>query len=319
MDAPISLVGANGQAWNPENYEGKYYGPLQLRKGLELSRNTMTVRLAQGVGMAKISTLAERMGVTKHMDRVLAMALGSGETTVFKLAAAYSSFVNGGKKVEPHLIEMVQDREGQTIFKADHRDCDGCKAGFSGAESPRVPMAGEQMMDPITAYQITSMLQGVVQRGTAAYAVGAQIDKPLAGKTGTSQDAQSTWFIGFSPDLVVGVYMGYDKPRNLGRTATGGHLAAPIARDFMKVALADKPATPFRIPAGIKLVRVDSKTGMRAGPGDTGKTILEAFKPGTAPPDNYAVIGVADQDGRQTQPLPDADRSLFRPGTGGLY
>jgi penicillin-binding protein 1A len=145
------------------------------------------------------------------------------------------------------------------------------------------------------------------------------VGKPIAGKTGTTNDQKDAWFIGFSPDLVVGVYMGYDKPRNLGRTATGGHLAAPIARDFMKIALADKPATPFSPPPGIKLVRVDAKTGMRAGPGDTGRTILEAFKPGTAPPDNYSVIGVADPDGRQPQALPDADRSLFRPGTGGLY
>jgi penicillin-binding protein 1A len=141
----------------------------------------------------------------------------------------------------------------------------------------------------------------------------------MAGKTGTTNDQKDAWFVGFTPDLVIGVYVGYDKPRNLGRTATGGHLAAPIARNFMNLALADKPAAQFRIPAGIKLVRVDSKTGMRAAPGQTSGTILEAFKPGTAPPDNYSVIGVADADGRLPPPPPDADRSLFRPGTGGLY
>jgi penicillin-binding protein 1A len=148
-----------------------------------------------------------------------------------------------------------------------------------------------------------------------------EVGKPIAGKTGTTNEAKDAWFIGFSPDIVVGIYLGYDKPRPLGKgnAATGGHLAAPIARDFLKLALADKPAIPFKVPAGIKLIRVDAKSGMRAGP-DSGRTILEAFKPGTAPPDNYAVIGVADADGRQLlQPSPDADRSLFRPGTGGLY
>ena len=146
-----------------------------------------------------------------------------------------------------------------------------------------------------------------------------EVGKPIAGKTGTTNDEKDAWFIGFSPDIVVGIYVGYDKPRNLGRGMTGGHLAAPIARDFLKLALADKPAIPFKVPAGIKLIRVVSKTGMRAGPGETAGTILEAFKPGTAPPDNYSVIGVADADGRPLQPSPDADRSLFRPGTGGLY
>ena len=153
----------------------------------------------------------------------------------------------------------------------------------------------ERVLDPMTAYQITSMMEGVVQRGTAT--VVKEVGKPIAGKTGTTNDEKDAWFIGFSPDLVVGVYLGYDKPRHLGRGATGGVLAAPIVRDFMKVALADKPAVPFRVPAGIKLIRIDAKSGMRAGPGDS-RVILEAFKPGTAPPDNYSVIGVTDADGR---------------------
>src|SRR5229473_3207132 len=141
---------------------------------------------------------------------------------------------------------------------------------------------------------------------------------PSAGKTGTTNDEKDAWFIGFSPDIVVGIYMGYDKPRNLGKGATGGHLAAPIARDFLKLALVDKPAIPFKVPAGIKLIRVDAKSGMRAGPGEGGRTILEAFKPGTAPPDNYSVIGVADADGRSMSAPPDAG-NIMRPGTGGLY
>jgi penicillin-binding protein 1A len=169
----------------------------------------------------------------------------------------------------------------------------------------------------MTAYQITSMMEGVVQSGTAT--VLREVGKPIAGKTGTTNDEKDAWFIGFSPDLVVGVYIGFDKPRNLGKGGTGGHLAAPVVRDFMKLALVDKPAVPFRVPAGIKLIRVDAKSGMRAGPGDGGRTILEAFKPGTAPPDNYSVIGVADAEGRSLSVSPDADRAIFRPGTGGLY
>jgi penicillin-binding protein 1A len=167
------------------------------------------------------------------------------------------------------------------------------------------------------------MLRGVVERGTARN-VGS-LGVPIAGKTGTTNDAKDAWFIGFSPDLVVGIYVGFDKPRNLGRGMTGGHLAAPIAKDFLKLALADKPPIPFKVPAGIKLVRVDAKSGMRAGPGEGGRTILEAFKPGTAPPDNYSVIGVADMDGRAPQQgypqgyQPDSAGNIMRPGTGGLY
>jgi penicillin-binding protein 1A len=174
----------------------------------------------------------------------------------------------------------------------------------------------ERVLDPMTAYQITSMMEGVVQRGTAT--VVKEVGKPIAGKTGTTNDVKDAWFIGFSPDLVVGVYLGYDKPRHLGRDATGGVLAAPIVRDFLKVALADKPAVPFRVPAGIKLIRIDPKSGMRAGPGDQ-RVILEAFKPGTAPPDNYSVIGVTDAEGRPLGVSSEADRAVRSTGTGGLW
>jgi penicillin-binding protein 1A len=168
VDSAITLKGANGQDWSPENYHKEFYGAQPLRRGLELSINAMTVRLAQGVGMKKIVDFAKRAGVVRDMDPVLAMALGAGETTPFKLTAAYAAFVNGGRRVDPHLIELVQDREGKVIFRADKRDCDRCGAGFNGDESPRFAAPGDQVMDPITAYQITSMLQGVVQRGTAA-------------------------------------------------------------------------------------------------------------------------------------------------------
>jgi penicillin-binding protein 1A len=276
MDAPISLPGANGTVWSPENYERDYFGPLQLRRGLELSRNTMTVRLAQGVGMTKISGMAARLGVTDHMDKVLSMALGSGETTVFKLAGAYASFVNGGRKIEPHLIEMVQDREGKTIFRADGRDCPRCDAGFNGDESPRVPVAGAQVMDPITAYQITSMLQGVVQRGTATQAL--VLGRPVGGKTGTTNDYRSAWFMGFSPKLVVGVFVGFDDNRSLGDRETGAQAALPIFVEFMQEALKGYPPDDFAAPTNAKFALV--------------RGIREAFRPGTEPKVAIAPEGV---------------------------
>jgi penicillin-binding protein 1A len=236
-----------------------------------------------------------------------------------RMVTAYSMLANGGRRVKPTLIDRIQDRYGHTIFKHDARECRGCDApeGWKNQPEPQLVDRREQVLDVMTAYQITSMMEGVVQGGTAA--VMREVGKPIAGKTGTTSDAKDLWFVGFSPDLVVGLYLGYDKPRSLGRSAQGGHTAGPIARDFMKLALADKPAIPFKVPAGIKLVRVDPKTGMRPGPGDSGKTILEAFKPGTAPSDNYSVIGVDDADGRSVSVSPDADRSIMRSGTGGLY
>jgi penicillin-binding protein 1A len=211
--------------------------------------------------------MAERMGVTDHMDKVLAMALGAGETTVFKLAGAYASFVNGGRKIEPHLIELVQDREGKTIFKADGRDCPRCDAGFSGDESPRIPEAGAQVMDPITAYQITSMLQGVVQRGTATQAL--VLGRPVGGKTGTTNDYRSAWFMGFSPKLVVGIFVGFDDNRSLGNGETGAVAAVPIFVEFMQEALKSYPPDDFPAPKNAKFAMV--------------RGIREAFRPGTEP------------------------------------
>jgi penicillin-binding protein 1A len=319
MDAPLEIDQGPGQAaWRPENYGGKFYGPSTLRFGIEQSRNVMTVRLAQDVGMPLIAEYAKRFGVYDNLPPYLSYALGAGETTVMRMVTAYSMFDNGGRRIIPTFIDRIQDRYGRTIYKHDQRECRGCNADkWNNQPEPTLVDRRGQVIDPMTAYQITSMMEGVVQRGTAT--VVRSVGKPVAGKTGTTNDEKDAWFIGFSPDLVVGIYIGYDKPRNLGRGATGGHLAAPIARDFFKLALADKPAVPFKVPAGIKLVRVDSKTGMRAGPGDSGRTILEAFKPGTAPPDNYSVIGVADADGRPLSVSPDADRAIIRSGTGGLY
>jgi len=339
LDAPIEIdQGQGAGVWRPENFSnGKYQGPTTLRNALRLSLNTVTVRLAQDIGMPLIGEYARRFGVYDELPNYLSYALGAGETTVMRMVTAYSMIANGGRRVKATLIDRIQDRYGHTIFKHDARECRGCDApgGWKNQPEPQLVDRREQVLDPMTAYQMTSMMEGVVQAGTAIAV--KEVGKPIAGKTGTTNEAKDAWFIGFSPDIVVGIYMGYDKPRPLGRgnAATGGHLAAPIARDFLKLALADKPAIPFKVPAGIKLIRVVAKTGMRAGPGETAGTILEAFKPGTAPPDNYSVIGVADADssgylsggyggggyGRPPMPqgaAPDAG-SIMRPGTGGLY
>jgi penicillin-binding protein 1A len=325
LDAPLEIDQGPGiGVWRPENYENNFYGPSTLRFGLEHSRNVMTVRLAQDIGMPLIADYAKRFGVYDELPPYLSFALGAGETTLLRMTTAYGMFDNGGRRIKPTLIDRIQDRYGHTVYKHDERECVGCDGKkWENQPEPSLIDRRQQVLDPMTAYQITSMMEGVVQRGTAAGAgFQKEIGKPVAGKTGTTNDEKDAWFIGFTPDIVVGVYMGYDKPRHLGRGATGGRLSAPIVKDFMKVALADKASVPFRVPPGIKLVRVDLKSGTRAGPG-TERAILEAFKPGTAPPDNYSVVGNgegADGGGRSwgIGVSPDADRAV-RSGTGGLY
>jgi penicillin-binding protein 1A len=324
LDAPLEIdQGPGVGVWRPENYEGGFAGPSTLRYGIEHSRNVMTVRLAQDIGMPLIAEYAKRFGVYDDLPPYLSFALGAGETTLLRMTTAYAMFDNGGRKIKPTLIDRIQDRYGHTVYKHDERECIGC-AGKKWDNQPEPSLVDrrQQILDPMTAYQITSMMEGVVQRGTAAGAgFQKEVGKPVAGKTGTTNDEKDAWFIGFTPDIVVGVYMGYDKPRHLGRGATGGHLSAPIVKEFLKVALADKPSVPFRVPPGIKLVRVDLKSGMRAGPG-TERAIVEAFKPGTAPPDSYSVMGSGDapEGGRSwgVGVSPDADRAV-RSGTGGLY
>jgi len=331
LDAPIEIDQGPGLGvWKPENYENNFFGPSTLRFGIEHSRNVMTVRLAQDIGMPLIAEYAKRFGVYDQLPPYLSFALGAGETTLLRMVTAYGMFDNGGRRIKPTLIDRIQDRYGHTVYRHDERECIGCDAKkWANQPEPSLIDRREQVLDPMTAYQITSMMEGVVLRGTAAGAgFQKEFGKPVAGKTGTTNDEKDAWFIGYTPDIVVGVYMGYDKPRHLGRGATGGHLAAPIVKDFMKVALADKPAVPFRVPPGIKLIRVDLKTGQRAGP-NSEKVILEAFKPGTAPPDNYSVVGYGNDPQQQDQPpgrgppgffrvSPDADRAV-RSGTGGLY
>lgn len=285
-DAPITIKGeTEDKDWTPENYSKDYYGNLVLRKGLEQSRNAMTVRLAQAIGMDKVRETAIRMGVVKDMSPVLAMSLGSGETTPFKLTAAYAPFVNGGRRIEPHLIELVQDREGKPLLKGDGRDCERCNMGFLGEESPRLVPAGTEVLDPITAYQITTMLQGVVQRGTAAQV--SSLGRPLAGKTGTTNEYRSAWFVGYSPEIVVGVFVGFDDNRSLGKTETGGQAAVPIFIEFMQTALRGTPNRDFQPPKTAKFVMVNG--------------IREAFRPGTEPkpqltPEGQDPYGAAWQD-----------------------
>ncbi|MBG0795271.1 penicillin-binding protein 1A [Methylocystis sp. H62] len=311
LDEPISIQQADGTYWTPENFEGGHgTGAHPLRYGIEHSKNMMTVRLAKDVGMPLIAEYAKRFGVYDEMTPYLSMALGAGETTLLRMVTGYSMLANGGKRIKPTLIDRIQDRWGKTLYRHDERQCIGCdSAKWENQLEPKLIDKREQVLDPLTAYQITSIMEGVIQRGTGVSirAVG----KHLAGKTGTTNDAKDLWFIGFSPDLAVGVFIGYDRPRSLGSHAQAAQFAAPIFRDFMTVALKDKPDTPFRVPPGIKLISIDVHSGLRSsGAG----TILEAFKPGTAPPDSYSGGGGP----RQLDTPHDVDQQVGS-GTGGLY
>jgi penicillin-binding protein 1A len=289
LDAPIEVVNADGSVWRPENYAQSFYGPQTLRVGIEKSRNVMTVRLAQDLGMPLISDYAKMFGVYDSLNPVLAMALGAGETTDMRMTSAYSTIANGGRKIVPTLIDRIQDRYGKTIYKHDERVCDGCSAdAWHNQGEPLIIDNREQVLDPMTAYQITSMMEGVVQRGTGTYA--NRLNRPVAGKTGTSNDYKDAWFIGFTPELAAGIYVGFDTPRNMGQAATGGEMAVPIFTEFMADALKGTPPTPFNVPAGMSQVWIDPKTGVQANAGD--QAILEAFKPGSGPNLSTSVIGI---------------------------
>ena len=311
LDAPIEIDQGPGlEVWRPENFEGKSGGPHTLRYGVEHSINQMTVRLARDVGMPLIAEYARRFGIYDDLPPYLSMSLGSGETTLLRMTTAYSMLANGGKKIKSTLIDRIQDRWGHTVYRHDERECQNCDAvKWDHQDEPKLIDKREQVLDPLTAYQITSIMEGVIQRGTGVSikAVG----KHLAGKTGTTNDAKDLWFVGFSPDLTVGVFMGYDRPRSLGDSAQAATYTAPIFRDFMMMALKNKPDVPFRVPPGIKLISVDAHTGQRS---TGGGTILEAFKPGTAPPE-YAG---GDALSKALVVSPDADAAVGS-GTGGLY
>ena len=310
LDAPFVIDQGPGIGkWKPSNYTRRFYGPSPMRIGIEKSRNLMTVRVAQRIGMDAVARYAERLGVVDRLPRMLSMSLGAGETTLLRLTTAYAMLVNGGRKIVPTFLDRIQDRNGKTVFRHDRRPCPGCTGiPWSGQAEPDLPDTRERVADPGSAYQVVSMLEGAVQRGTGRRirAVG----KPLAGKTGTTNDSRDTWFIGFSPDLTVGVFVGFDSPRSLGRRETGSSVAAPVFRDFMESALKDRPATPFRIPPGIRLVRVDAATGLVArGPGRG--VILEAFKPGTEPVSAEPVIGDGTAPAAENPATPGRRRDLY--------
>lgn len=297
LDAPFVMERSDGKGkWKPTNYSDRFYGPSTMRIGIVKSRNLMTVRLAKAIGMAPVIRNAIAFGIVDDMPGELAMALGAGETTLMRLTTAYAMLANGGKRIIPTVIDRVQDRTGKTVFKHDNRPCEGCDVERWALQPvPFIPDEREAVADPISAYQIVSMLQGVVQSGTG-YAV-SRIGKPLAGKTGTTNNSQDAWFLGFSPDLAAGVYVGFDAPRTLGRRETGSSAAVPIFKEFMSAALADKPATPFRVPPGIRMVRMNTETGMPATPADDWrKIVLEAFRRGTEPGTDAASIVIDGSD-----------------------
>ena len=296
LDAPITITLKNGDTYTPRNYSKKFYGPSTLRRGIEQSRNVMTVRLAMDMGLEKFTSLVEKLGIYKKLPQVPSAALGARETSLLRLVTAYGVLANGGKKITASLIDRIQDRYGRTVWKHDTRECPKCPAEkWENQPEPEIIEKREELINPYTAYQITSMLQGVVQRGTAKKAF-ENFPWPVAGKTGTTNDNRDAWFIGYTPDLVVGVYVGYDKPRSMGRKATGGGLAAPIVAEFLREVFKGRPPVPFRTPPGMQLIPIDPKTGKRASFGDPG-VILEAFKPGEEPPeDDGGVIG-ANLDG----------------------
>ncbi|MEI8393493.1 MAG: penicillin-binding protein 1A [Rhodospirillaceae bacterium] len=313
LDAPFEFNPGFGQPiWRPENYHQKFYGPTPLRVGIEKSRNLMTVRLAQKVGMDKVKATVEKFGIIDNFQPYLPMSLGAGETTVLRLTTAYAMLVNGGKKLTPALIDRVQDRNGKTIYRHDSRPCNGC-AGFPWkptVELPELPDNREQIEDPRTCYQIVNIMTGVVQRGTASKL--AVLGRPMGGKTGTTNDSNDVWFVGFTPDLVVGLYVGFDQPQTLGDKETGGSTAVPIFEKFMVEALKDKPPSPFRVPPGVRLVRVNPETGHPADPGDK-KAIWEAFLPGTEPGGEAEQVLGGDETaavGGEGVLAPDSDPNL---------
>lgn len=317
-DAPIT-IDTGTTDWAPENDDRRFLGPMPLRVGVERSRNLMTVRLIQAVGLDKVKDTAERFGVYKDMPLLYSMALGAGATTPLQMATGFAQIANGGKKVIPTFIDRIQDRTGRTIYRHDDRPCDACGQPWADQATPVIADTREQIADPVSAYQITSILQGVVQRGTASAL--NKLGFTLAGKTGTTNDAKDAWFVGFAPDLVVAIYVGFDDPKTLGAREWGSTAALPIFRDFMSAALQGKDVPPFRIPPGVNLVKIDRLTGQPAY-GSGGDTIWEAFRPGTEPGTGYALDRL---DGGGSTPtdqgttgfgdtVPDATT-----GTGGLY
>ncbi|MCH2038633.1 MAG: penicillin-binding protein 1A, partial [Rickettsiales bacterium] len=316
VDAEIEFDLGNEQIWSPKNYSGKYYGPSTLRQGVERSRNAMTVRLAQMIGLNNIIKVSELLGIYNAPPAHYSYVLGAVETNVLNLTNAYAMLVNGGKKITPTLIEVIQNSNGKIIYKRDKRECETCYIATSNPYSlhhvsetpPILPDNRKQIIDPNSAYQMVSILEGVVKRGTGMKA--RDLKRTLGGKTGTTNDSFDSWFIGFSPDMVVGVYTGFDKPKTLGKKETGASVALPIFINFMEKALADSQDIPFRVPKDIQLVRIDKNTGLLPSPATSRRDIItEAFKLGTAPTiqGQYGTSNSNNYVPRQTV------------GTGGIY
>lgn len=319
LDAPFVIDQGPGLGlWRPSNYSNEFYGPTPIRVGIEKSKNLMTVRLADFVGMPYIIDTAKEFGVVDNMKPLLANSLGSSETTLLRLTTGYAQFVNGGKRITPTLIDRIQDRRGKTIFVHDNRPCKACGKliEWKDQNPPVIPDMREQIADPRHAYQIVSMLEGVVQRGTGIRI--KSLGRPLAGKTGTTNESRDTWFIGFSPDLVVGVFVGFDEPQPLGKKETGSSVAVPIFKEFMAEALKDTPPEPFRIPPGIRQVLINAETGTRTKPGDD-RVIWESFLPGTEPTDQIYILDGKGISVMPTIPGTDIDSGAAVTGTGGLY
>ncbi len=277
LDAPIVLEqGSDLKMWKPENYGKKFYGVSTLRTGVEKSRNLMTVRIAQQIGLNKIINFSEKLKIYEKPDELMSISLGSAETTLLKMTSAYSSFVNGGKLVEPIFIDRIQDSAGKTIFKNELRFCKNCDLiSFTGENLPQIENNYEQIFSPRTAYQMTSILEGVVRRGTGKNL--RDLNLQLAGKTGTTNKNTDAWFIGFTSNLVIGVYVGYDNPRSLGKFETGSKTALPIFKEFVKNVVNNYEARPFKVAKGIKMMVVDTSTGKKADI-NSKDTIIESFK-----------------------------------------
>ena len=277
LDAPLVLdQGSDLKMWKPENYGKKFYGPSTLRIGLEKSRNLMTVRIAQNLGISKITNFSKQLGIYDNPEELLSLSLGSAETTLLKLTSAYCAFVNGGKLVEPIIIDRVQDSEGNTIVNNEKRLCKNCnQISFTSKDYPIIDDQYKQVFSPQTAYQITSLLEGVVQRGTGKKLKKLKLN--LAGKTGTTNDNTDTWFIGYTSNLVIGVYVGMDNPKPLGKFETGSKVALPIFEDFVKKAVKKSDARPFKVAEGITMMVVDSVSGQKAK-FSSEDTIIEAYK-----------------------------------------
>ncbi len=282
IDAPIELRTPEG-IWRPQNASNQFYGPAPLRTGIERSRNLMTVRLAQDVGMETVARYAERFGVYDDLQPFLANALGSQETTLFRMVAAYAMFANGGERVEPTLVDRIQNRFGQTVYRHDQRLCPDCDlASLEPGLAPRIVSTRERVIDPITAYQLTSMLRGVVQRGTASGSVNLPV--PTAGKTGTTNDSRDVWFVGFTSNIVAGCYIGFDQPRSLGRGTSGGGTCGPVFQRFMLEAIEEYGAGEFPVPDGGVFYPIDRFSGARLPDGAQGDNVVyELFREGEAP------------------------------------